>query len=710
MDRAPQPLLARLGDEQTLVAATKLVLAVFAIVALRAAWMSDDSYVTMRTVDNFVQGHGLTWNPGERVQAYTHPLWMFVLAAVYALTDDAFVAPLVVSVALSVAAVWVLARKVAPTPAHGLAMALACLMSRSFVDYSTSGLENPLTHLLLALFAWEFMRLRQFREQGDDPRAPASRRALCRLVLWGSLIGTNRLDLLALVGPGVLAAAWPLRWGPALRGGFIGATPLIAWEGFSLVYYGSFVPNTALAKLGHGVEGEQITRQGLVYLFNQLSFDPLSVAVITALVVLAVTRARRRPSEAFAAAGVALYLVYVYRVGGDFMAGRFFTAPMFLALCLLPSLHLAGHEAVSEGPEGSEARKNSGAAQRELAVAMAAIVGVGFMADTPTASLGTLDASMTKNGVVDERQYWGFDNHLIGLRAKEPGPYHSLIRAGRRARRSPDKISTRVAVGMFGYAAGPEVFVIDPLALGDPFLAHLPANRGETWRPGHAKRHVPLGYLETIETGDNRILDPDLAQLYDELQVIHTGPLFTAERWRLIWKANTGGFDALIDERFAGRPYHDEVPLRMLQREVDDGVAWNAPGTVQVSPSAGIRVTLDAVHQERVLQITADHNDQYLLRFFDGEEELGFVKIPKRGSARGMSKRKVQVPAAAWRRGYDALVFERDEGDRRLSLGAIEFLASKANSQATSTTGSEGSSSAKAKPSEVIPLVSDHAG
>ncbi|HEX5661657.1 MAG TPA: hypothetical protein VFX59_30915 [Polyangiales bacterium] len=34
-------------------------------------------------------GLGLRWNPGERVQSYPHPLWMFALSAVYFVTREA---------------------------------------------------------------------------------------------------------------------------------------------------------------------------------------------------------------------------------------------------------------------------------------------------------------------------------------------------------------------------------------------------------------------------------------------------------------------------------------------------------------------------------------------------------------------------------------------------------------------------------------------
>ncbi len=58
---------------------TERALVIFACVTLAGtvllnAWVCDDAYVTMRTVEAFLWGDGLVWNPGERVQASTHPL------------------------------------------------------------------------------------------------------------------------------------------------------------------------------------------------------------------------------------------------------------------------------------------------------------------------------------------------------------------------------------------------------------------------------------------------------------------------------------------------------------------------------------------------------------------------------------------------------------------------------------------------------------
>ena len=63
----------------------------------------DDAFITFRTVDNFINGYGLTWNTTERVQAYTNPLWMFLVSAVYFFTQEIFYTPLYLSIAVSVA-------------------------------------------------------------------------------------------------------------------------------------------------------------------------------------------------------------------------------------------------------------------------------------------------------------------------------------------------------------------------------------------------------------------------------------------------------------------------------------------------------------------------------------------------------------------------------------------------------------------------------
>ena len=64
------------------------ILALFSILYLFSAWVADDAYITFRTIENFHHGYGLRWNTIERVQSYTHPLWMFnLLIGKYIIND-----------------------------------------------------------------------------------------------------------------------------------------------------------------------------------------------------------------------------------------------------------------------------------------------------------------------------------------------------------------------------------------------------------------------------------------------------------------------------------------------------------------------------------------------------------------------------------------------------------------------------------------------
>jgi arabinofuranosyltransferase len=42
--------------------------------------IGEDCFITFRYVDNFVAGHGLVFNPGERVEGYSNFLWLLILA------------------------------------------------------------------------------------------------------------------------------------------------------------------------------------------------------------------------------------------------------------------------------------------------------------------------------------------------------------------------------------------------------------------------------------------------------------------------------------------------------------------------------------------------------------------------------------------------------------------------------------------------------
>jgi arabinofuranosyltransferase len=45
--------------------------------------LNDDSFISFRYARNLAAGRGLVFNPGERVEGYTNPLWVLIAAGLF---------------------------------------------------------------------------------------------------------------------------------------------------------------------------------------------------------------------------------------------------------------------------------------------------------------------------------------------------------------------------------------------------------------------------------------------------------------------------------------------------------------------------------------------------------------------------------------------------------------------------------------------------
>ena len=492
--------------------ALALLTALFVVVVLRNAWIHDDAYITYRTVDNFINGYGLRWNPVERVQTYTHPLWMFVVAAAYAVTHEMFFTVIFTSVALSVATILMVAFGVASSVAAGGLAVLVLTCSKAFVDYSTSGLENPLTHVVFASFLLVYFR---------RDTSPGMLYLLATIAALGAV---NRIDTALLFLP-ALIVVWRdvglARGLPVVAAGFL---PLLLWEAFSLFYYGFPFPNTAYAKLfDTGVGAGDRVMHGLYFLLNSARIDPLTLLTIGVATAACIWSRDRRQLAVLG--GIGAYLSYVVLIGGDFITGRFMAAPLLGAVALL-----SRWQPLSRGA---------------LAVAAVVVIGVGLGSSASpllsTAAAGSEGKElMDAHGIADERAY--YYPHAGFLRALQHVSVssHPWAVEGAEARRKHVPIAVRGDIGYFGFFAGPKVHIVDLWGLADPLIARLPARTDVPWRVGHFTRVLPDGYLETLTSGQNKIADRNLAATYDRLSLITRGGLLDRNRLIEIWKINVG--------------------------------------------------------------------------------------------------------------------------------------------------------------------------
>ena len=487
------------------------LLALLAVTIARTAWVGDDAFITFRSIDNFLNGYGMRWNVTERVQSFTHPLWFVLLTPVVAVTGNPYLSALALSAALTAVAVGLMMAAVRGRPWQAAFLIVAMGLSKAFTDYSTSGLENALSHALLVGLMGSVI-------------TPAERRGRAAFVgLLVALVALTRLDLVLLAGPIGLAALRRVR--RTLPAFLLGLTPLLAWEVFSVIYYGVPFPNTAYAKLATGIPGRDLLRQGVTYVLDSLERDPITLFVITAGVSAALVRAGTR------VAGLAVggYLIYVVRIGGDFMSGRFFSAPFVVSLCLLGRLPWPASVAGRVGP---------------LAVALA----LGFAVPTPTVLSGPAYATswtqiFSPSGIVDERGPYFQRMGWLTPDGPRSFPSHTAELAQKiaRAKATHPRVFTHDTVGLAGYLTGPDRQIIDVLALTDPLLARLPAKT--PWRIGHYARELPEGYYETVTSGRNQIADPRIASLYEVIREVTQGPIWSPRRWRAIVALNTGRTD-----------------------------------------------------------------------------------------------------------------------------------------------------------------------
>ena len=466
---------------------------------------------------------------------------MFVMTAAYAVTREFFFTGLAVSYGFAVTAVTRVMRSAKTF--GGAALALFILVSsKAFVDYTSSGLEYPLSYLLLTLFYMRFVRL-------DDTTAPTPQE-LRTFGLLAGLAFVNRID-------SVLLYVAPLLWLSAgarknrseiraLLGGFL--APVVAWLVFATIYYGFPLPNTYYAKVATGIPSELLHRQGLAYLLNSIGHDPITLGVIGIVAALAL---KSTVTLRLSAASAILYVAYTLSVGGDFMSGRFFSQPFLVCVvALMPMIEATTIPWLA-----------AGLLLYNVVIPLA-----------PAKTTAAYDAGWpwrSQNGIKDERGHYHRITNVLFFSPFRQLPDHTWMREGVSFRNGPDKVTVQGSIGFYGLMAGPDKHLVDRNALSDPLLARLPVSPRLYFEfyAGHYFRDIPDGYLESIDSGENRLTEPLLHDYYDRLRRVVSGRLFTTSRLRDIWYLNAGD-----GRRFAER-YEQRRSIALSIRAVNERFA-----------------------------------------------------------------------------------------------------------------------------------------
>ncbi|HUS65070.1 MAG TPA: hypothetical protein VMZ28_11030 [Kofleriaceae bacterium] len=450
-------------------------------------WVTDDGFIYFRIVRQLEAGNGPVYNVGQRVEAFTSPLWLGILW----LTD--LVTPLrlewlavglgilfsLLGVAFALVASTQLARRAEArafvVPA-GLAVWVGFLPMWYF---QSAGLETGLVFAWLGASLWVLT----VWARAPERRMPAFGAVLIGL---GWLVRPELAVHSALFVLLVTAGQWRQHgWGGRVRLLALAVALPVAFQLFRMGYFGSLVANTAIAKEGSRPRWDH----GWLYLKDFAKpyhlWLPIAALALGAFAPLLVTlrRAGERRSQwvigafAFAAAFNAFYIVMI---GGDY----------FHARLLMPAL-FAACAPVAVVP----------ATRRYLAaaviVAWAVVAGIWlrppevfvalFSTETPfvlpTNQAGSITLEQT--GWSRGGRSWGWfqGDGLYFLANPFTVDFHRIAAQPAPGVRLPTLVL--YGIGLPGFAAGPRFDVFDLLGLADAVGGHFELrNRGFA---GHEK-------------------------------------------------------------------------------------------------------------------------------------------------------------------------------------------------------------------------------
>jgi len=443
--------------------------------AFRIRWVCDDAFITFRYIQNLLTGHGLVYNVGERVEGYTHFLWLSLIAILrrvgfepIAITQVIGLLAYIGTLVIFAAASYRLFRRYAPlVPLTTLILAIHF----DFKVWATGGLETSLFTFLVsaAFFVICISNLRYG----------------VRLPLTGLLLTLGMMTRPDGVVFYVIVLVFVVvrmvrrdEQGTFVRNLILFNAPLVLvflpYMIWKTLYYGSILPNTYYAKSGGGAYYSQGFFYVWLYLKAYIS-SALAVAGFIALISVIVERKSPDRDTQSAALVMAIMLVagyivlFVARVGGDFMYARFLHP-------VIPLIYF-----------GAEAglRRFLGR-RRWLYLVISALVllsvvheksrrdGIYFEED------GTSRSSYGPRGVADEHWYWSHKSNGNSLieRYEEIGGRLAGYFEGEKV---TVLLGGQASLGYYGQFSE----CIEYAGLTDAYIAHLPIEK--RGRPGHEK-------------------------------------------------------------------------------------------------------------------------------------------------------------------------------------------------------------------------------
>ncbi|MBI3784571.1 MAG: hypothetical protein HY270_14350 [Deltaproteobacteria bacterium] len=403
--------------------------AAFVLHAAQYNFLSDDGFIVLRYASNLVAGHGLVFNPGERVEGFSSWLWVLLIAGGQWLGLDAVVFARVTGLVCGLLTLWVtwrLGRALLPqdgAPAWALFAPLIVAANSSFACWAPAGLETTLFSCLVTTTAGAAIAAR--------PLALGVLAALCVLTRPEAVLLVAVMAILQqLSTPRMQWRTWVLAW-------TLPAAALIGQLAVRCLYYGDLLPNTFYAKTG-GASAQW--SRGLAYLLDYAGdHEGLPFAIIP----VAIGLLGADPQLRLLAGVVVAAWASVVAVGGDGLPMYRFMLPALPVTAALTGV------LIERGYRLASTTFTASATQQRIV-------------------LGLLIAVLTVANLRNPQDSPHYDNYVYHQEVEVP----RWVRAGvwLRDNARPGQSFAAVPIGAVSYYSGLRAY--DMLGLTDRHIAH----------------------------------------------------------------------------------------------------------------------------------------------------------------------------------------------------------------------------------------------
>jgi len=275
-------------------------------------FLSDDSLISLRYAQRFIEGKGLTWNDGHPVEGYSNLLWILMISLLGKLGMNLILAAKILGIVCSVgtlAVIYSYFKKKNIKKEYVFLAVFLLATTPCFTVWAIGGLEQPLYIFLLTLTLTEVSKIINDKNKGR----------ICFLSLWMGLLAITRPDgfLFTILTTIFLAFIFRKSRKDLIRvfvfAGIVPALFLLGQLLFRYDFYGELVPNTALVKVK--VTLHHVLRGGF-YIFKAF-FGTLVLSSLGLYFLFYLVYKKRNLFGFYLLLNMVAWTTYVVLVGGD---------------------------------------------------------------------------------------------------------------------------------------------------------------------------------------------------------------------------------------------------------------------------------------------------------------------------------------------------------------------------------------------------------